>query len=134
MGSTQFGNFHDFCRDSTLPICNLFPQSVAREGPGFGRCELSGIPLPTGNYLRNLGSILIAFVAILASAFLILSSERKKAAVGRREVQLFLLGYIIVEICEIFTVGGFPLSPTVRIVSVPPFFQASGPRKSGTAC
>jgi hypothetical protein len=31
-----------------------------------------------------------------------------------REMQLFLLGYIIVEICEIFTVGGFPLDAAVR--------------------
>ena len=29
-------------------------------------------------------------------------------------MQLFLLGFIIIEICEIFTVGGFPLSSTVR--------------------
>ncbi|KAK7755914.1 hypothetical protein SLS62_002201 [Diatrype stigma] len=30
-------------------------------------------------------------------------------------MQLFLLSYIIVEICEIFTVGEFPLNSTVRI-------------------
>lgn len=34
-----------------------------------------------------------------------------------REMQLFLLGFIIVEICEIFTVGGFPLNGAVRRVS-----------------
>jgi hypothetical protein len=33
-----------------------------------------------------------------------------------REMQLFLFGYIIVSICEIFTVGGFPLNSSVRIV------------------
>lgn len=31
-------------------------------------------------------------------------------------MQLFLLGYIVIEICEIFTVGEFPLSAKVRIV------------------
>lgn len=31
-------------------------------------------------------------------------------------MQLFLLGYIIVSICEIFTVGGFPLDDVVRRV------------------
>jgi hypothetical protein len=31
-------------------------------------------------------------------------------------MQLFLLGYIIMSICEIFTIGGFPLNNTVRIV------------------
>jgi hypothetical protein len=34
----------------------------------------------------------------------------------RREMQLFLVGYMIVSICEIFTVGGFPLDSKVRIV------------------
>lgn len=32
----------------------------------------------------------------------------------QREMQLFLLGFIIIEICEIFTVGGFPLDGNVR--------------------
>ena len=31
-----------------------------------------------------------------------------------REMQFFLIGYIIIEICEIFTVGGFPLNGAVR--------------------
>ncbi len=34
-----------------------------------------------------------------------------------REMQLFLLGYIIISICEIFTVGEFPLPDNVRLVS-----------------
>jgi len=32
-----------------------------------------------------------------------------------REMQLFLIGYIIISICEIFTIGWFPLSGTVRV-------------------
>lgn len=32
-----------------------------------------------------------------------------------REMQLFLIGYIILSICEIFTIGGFPLPDRVRI-------------------
>lgn len=32
-----------------------------------------------------------------------------------REMQIFLLGYIILSICEIFTVGEFPLEKRVRI-------------------
>lgn len=31
-------------------------------------------------------------------------------------MQLFLLGYIVISICEIFTVGGFPLDGAVRRV------------------
>jgi len=74
-------------------------------------------------------------IAIAVSAFLLWRSERKQAAVGRRydienpgrdlnsdlpvlrEMQVFLVGYILIEICEIFTVGKFPLSSKVRIVS-----------------
>ncbi|KAI1506589.1 chitin synthase III catalytic subunit [Biscogniauxia marginata] len=114
MGSTNFGNFEDFCRDSTLPVCNVLSDTHNQIGP-WGGCELRGIPLSGGRYLGNLGSILLCGIAIAVSIFLLLRSERKKAAVGRREMQLFLIGYIIIEICEIFTVGDFPLNSTVRI-------------------
>lgn len=114
MGSTQFGNFGNFCRDSTLPVCNLLSNSHDQTG-GWGGCELTGIPLSGGRRLGNLGSILLCGIAIVTAIYLILRSERKKAAVGRREMQLFLVGYIVISICEIFTVGEFPLSSTVRI-------------------
>ena len=29
-------------------------------------------------------------------------------------MQFFLMGYIIIEICEIFSIGGFPLNGAVR--------------------
>ncbi|KAL2041691.1 hypothetical protein N7G274_005475 [Stereocaulon virgatum] len=122
MGSTQFGNFHNFCRDSTLPICNLFSESPtqrragsALEGAGFGGCALTGINLSNGRNLSNLGSILLCGIAILVTIFLLWRSDRKQAAVGRREFQLFLIGYIIISICEIFTVGGFLLERKVRL-------------------
>lgn len=31
---------------------------------------------------------------------------------------MFLVGFIVIEICEIFTVGGFPLHSAVRKVGV----------------
>ncbi|CAL3966916.1 unnamed protein product [Diplocarpon coronariae] len=116
MGSTQFGKFHNFCRDSTLPVCNIFPGFNYTDTSGFeGKCYLTGISLSGGRHLGNLGSILFCGIAIVISAFLLWRSERKQAAVGRREMQVFLLGYILIEICEIFTVGKFPLSKDVRI-------------------
>jgi len=33
-------------------------------------------------------------------------------------MQLFLFGYIIISICEIFTIGGFPLNSSVRLAFV----------------
>ncbi|KAF4452470.1 hypothetical protein F53441_4675 [Fusarium austroafricanum] len=111
MGSTEFGNFHDFCRDSTLPVCNLLTKNHNQNG-NWGGCELKGISLSGGRHLGNLGSIILAGAAIATAGFLLLRSEKKRAAVGRREMQLFLIGYIIISICEIFSVGEFPLSGT----------------------
>lgn len=113
MGSTEFGNFDKFCRDSTLPICNILSSDNGQDGP-WGGCELTGIPVGDGRRLGNLGSILLAGIAIAVSGFLLLKSEKKRAAVGRREMQLFLIGYVIISICEIFTVGEFPLDRQVR--------------------
>ncbi|KAF4948323.1 hypothetical protein FGADI_9795 [Fusarium gaditjirri] len=114
MGSTEFGNFHDFCRDSTLPVCNLLSENHDQNG-NWGGCELTGISLSGGRHLGNLGSILLAGAAIVTAVFLLLRSEKKRAAVGRREMQMFLIGYIIISICEIFSVGEFPLNSSVRI-------------------
>lgn len=72
------------------------------------------MPLSGGRHLANLGSIILAFFAIIMCAYLLFRTNMKKAAVGRREMQLFLIGYIIIEICEIFTVGGFPLNGIAR--------------------
>jgi len=119
---TQYGKFHNFCRDSgnryaTIPVCNFFNESPSRTGPtasGFGGCDLLGINLSNGRQLANLGSILLSFIAILVALALILRTHIKRAAVGRREMQLFLLGYAIVSLCEIFSVGGFPLNESAR--------------------
>ncbi|KAK4228508.1 chitin synthase III catalytic subunit [Podospora fimiseda] len=114
MGSTKFGNFEDFCRDTTLPVCNALSETSTQTGP-WGGCELRGIPLSGNRYLGNLGSIILAGVGIVASIYLILRSERKRAAVGRREMQVFLFGYFLISICEIFSIGEFPLNSTARL-------------------
>lgn len=110
----DFGNFDKFCRDSTLPVCNVLNNVTHDQNGPWGGCRLTGIPIGDKN-LGNLGSILLCGIAILVSAGLLFLSDRKKAAVGRREMQLFLLSYIVVQICEIFTVGEFPLDWKVRV-------------------
>lgn len=82
--------------------------------PFPGSCELHGINLNGGEYLANLGSILVAGLALLLTLGLLWRTERKAAAVGRREIQLFLLGYFCISLCEIFSQGHFPLSNNVR--------------------
>jgi hypothetical protein len=91
---------------------------IPNQPPGipFGpdACVLTGISLSGGRNLANLGSILVAGIAILVTLFMLWRTDRKAAAVGRREIQMFLLGYLVIEVCEIFTVGGFPLDNDVR--------------------
>lgn len=77
---------------------------------------MTGIPVGGGDRLGNLGSIILCAIAIAVSGLLLLKSEKKRAAVGRREMQLFLIGYIIISICEIFSVGEFPIDKKVRDV------------------
>lgn len=44
-------------------------------------------------------------------------------------MQLFLASFIVIELCEIFTVGEFPLAENVRIVSSQPCHAPSGSAK-----
>ncbi|CAZ84923.1 unnamed protein product [Tuber melanosporum] len=104
---SQFGNFHDFCRDSTLPVCNLFYN-------GEKQCLLMGFKAGDGR-VANLGSIILCVVAIIVSVLLLLLSQKKRAAVGRREMQIFLILYILVSLAEVFTVGGFLTNRTVLV-------------------
>ncbi|EMD87326.1 hypothetical protein COCHEDRAFT_1197445 [Bipolaris maydis C5] len=113
----SYGEFADFCRDSGNQWSTL-PASTKNNNGWQGGCTLRGFPVGGGRNLHNLGSILLCAIALLVSLFLLWRSQRKKAAVGRREMQVFLIGYMIISICEIFTIGGFPLNDKVRIVFV----------------
>ncbi|PHH49799.1 Chitin synthase export chaperone [Ceratocystis fimbriata CBS 114723] len=111
---TRFGDFDVFCRDSTLAICNLMSKNHDQSGT-WGGCELKGIPLSGGRHLGNLGVILLSAIAVVMTSFLILLSSRRKAAVGRIEMEVFLGGYAFIQFCEIFTIGSFPLNEKVRV-------------------
>ncbi|KAK6528681.1 hypothetical protein TWF694_003925 [Orbilia ellipsospora] len=103
---SQFGKFYNFCRDSTLPICNLFELTSSPRQDFTKSCELIGII--SGNYhISNIGVIILDAFALVAVAYLLWRSERKQAAVGRREMQLFLVLYALLTIAEVFSIGGF---------------------------
>ncbi|EEP78401.1 conserved hypothetical protein [Uncinocarpus reesii 1704] len=104
MGSTQFGNFHIFVKDNQPPNEKFNPIMLFRDFDGrvldmeVGekegcRGEKVGYPLRS-NWLET--------------------GDTCVDTGPRREFQIFLAGYIIIEICEIFTVGGFPLNDNVR--------------------
>ena len=70
-------------------------------------CLLQGLETNHGGRLRNLGAILMCAIAVITAGFLLWLSQRKKAAVGRREMQVFLVAYALMSAIEVFTVGGF---------------------------
>ena len=62
---------------------------------------------------ENIGAAGLAGIAIIVSLLLFWKSEKKQAAVGRREMQILLIGYMVVSFAEIFTVGGFLENQTI---------------------
>ncbi|KAI4140464.1 MAG: hypothetical protein LQ340_007866 [Diploschistes diacapsis] len=141
MGSTQFGDFHNFCEATTLPICNVClcettsastPPALAdvvettinmyqifRESPyrnnnadGFGGCELTGIPLSNGRYLRNLGALdaggftAVHLAAIAATTWILLLNS----VVGYQLLDdgtALSLGAILVSAAAVFVGTGY---------------------------
>ncbi|KAK6341065.1 hypothetical protein TWF696_009373 [Orbilia brochopaga] len=109
---TQFGKFYNFCRDSTLPACSLYANSSSPHRPLEQSCVLTGFSVGD-NPLRNLGLVLVSGISVFVVAYLLWRSERKQAAVGRREMQVFLLLFAILSIAQLLSLGGFLTSVTV---------------------
>jgi hypothetical protein len=60
------------------------------------------------SFLLNLaGTVLIDILAVFSSIFLIGRANKRRAAVGRREMQIFLGTYLLVSFCDLFTTGRF---------------------------
>ena len=57
--------------------------------------------------VRDLGSILVNFIAICVALVLIYRSNERRAAVGRREIQIFLAAYMLVCACDLVVTGRF---------------------------
>jgi len=86
---SKFGNFGDFCRDSTLPVCNLFNNRDPQT------CVLMGFTAVNGHRIQNLGmqvvccvnadftgDTLLCGIALAVTLYLFYITERRKAAVG----------------------------------------------------
>jgi hypothetical protein len=70
----------------TICLLQLLSQQFKNQTGPWGGCTLTGIPLSGGRHLGNLGSIILCGLGIAMASFLIIKSDKKKAAVGRRYV------------------------------------------------
>ncbi|KAK9449777.1 chitin synthase III catalytic subunit [Limtongia smithiae] len=97
---TNYGNFNAFCKDSTLPVCNLF-DDVQKT------CTLVGFNTVNGHRIGNLGLMILSFFAVVLAVVFIICAHRRRGAVGRREMQILFFSYIIVSISAFFASGEF---------------------------
>ncbi|KTW30026.1 uncharacterized protein T551_01970 [Pneumocystis jirovecii RU7] len=97
----KFGSFKSVCRSSTLPICNIFLGNFEPY------CLLRGLGHVFGIRIKNPLDVFFASISALVALWLIIRSQSKYAAVGRREMQILILIYFFISICQIFTIGGF---------------------------
>lgn len=67
----------------------------------------------------DLGDIIVCGIALMVVVFLFIITERRRAAVGRREMEVVLVGYFLICVCDIFSLGGFLTNKTA--VQVCPF-------------
>jgi len=96
-----FGNFGPLCARDTLPACNLFEKRVYKRV-----CVLKGFCTGTHD-VRNIGDTILCVIGMGVAIWLIICSQRKRAAVGRREMQLFLLTYFFICFVQMFSMGGW---------------------------
>ena len=80
---------------------------------------------------KTIGDSIVCAIAIIVTVFLFIVTERRKAAVGitllfdennvlgRREMELVLVGYFLINVCQIFSLGGFLTNDTVVKVRLP---------------
>ncbi|KAF7799835.1 hypothetical protein EIP86_011077 [Pleurotus ostreatoroseus] len=117
---TRFGDFAPLCRDvPSYPWCNLFyrqhhaPTVLANvsadpHSAPVGVNPKCGIPLVgVDGSLANIANILACGLSCLLVAFLVWLSGRRKAAVGRIELRIFLALYFLTLPLQLLTTGAF---------------------------
>ncbi|KAF8308559.1 hypothetical protein DL93DRAFT_2219505 [Clavulina sp. PMI_390] len=130
-----FGSFAPLCHSvPSYPICNLFFRQLARDSPSdlnapngdLGAFErvapvgidiTCGIPRMVDGKLGNIANIIAIAISIFVTAFLIYRVSRRVAAVGRVELQNFLVLYLVSLPLQLVTTGAMlKQSSTVLVI------------------
>ncbi|KAI0044476.1 hypothetical protein FA95DRAFT_1562228 [Auriscalpium vulgare] len=119
---TRFGDFETLChRTPSYPWCNLFYRQLEHHAPlaltGLS-ADRSSAPVgvnPSCGTLRsgthgsigNVANIVACALSICVTGVLIWLCSRRKAAVGRIELRLFLIAYLLTLPLQLVTTGAF---------------------------
>lgn len=117
---TRFADFKPLCRTTpSYPWCNLFYKQLLDHSPA----DLKGLSndttsAPVGidpicgilrvgqeGSISNIANIVVCAVSILITAGLIFATSRRKAAVGRSELRIFLVLYLCTLPFQLLTTG-----------------------------
>jgi len=118
----KFGDFQPLCTNTpSYPWCNLFYAQLLRSSSD----TLTGLSIPTSSApvginpscgiplifhedsVSNVANIVACGVSIVFVAYLVLHCHRRKAAVGRSELLLFLILYLLTLAFQLVTTGSF---------------------------
>lgn len=119
---TRFGDYSSLCRDTpSYPWCNLFYRQVQHHdssiltGPSADpktapvginpACAIGFVG--TNGSLANIANIIACGLSIIFVVYLIWATSRRKAAVGRVELRLFLVLYLFTLPLQLLTTGSF---------------------------
>jgi len=130
---TRFGDFEPLCHQvPSYPWCNLFYRQLLKSNPSLltglsanrssapvGIDPKCGIPLVNqGGSLGNIANIIACALSMLVVGWLILSSARRKAAVGRAELQIFLVVYFLTLPFQLLSTGAVLEQGTTALVAL----------------
>jgi len=128
---TRFGDFSPLCSQTpSYPWCNLFYSQIARHAPDtFTGLSVDSHSAPvgvnpvcgilrsgTGGSIGNIANIIVCGLSMIVVAGLIVLTSRRKAAVGRVELRLFLSLYFLTLPFQILTTGAFLQQGSLALV------------------
>ncbi|KAI0341317.1 hypothetical protein BDW22DRAFT_1429993 [Trametopsis cervina] len=130
---TAFGDFEPLCKQTpSYPWCNLFYRQLQSHAPDVltnvsanPRTAPVGInpecsipPIAVDGSLANIANIIACGLSVFVIVFLIWRSGRRTAAVGRIELQIFLVLYLLTLPLQILTTGAFLQQGSTALVAL----------------
>ncbi|KAI0058581.1 hypothetical protein BV25DRAFT_1830036 [Artomyces pyxidatus] len=127
---TRFGDFQPLCSHTpSYPWCNLFYRQLqhhspltllgasanASAAPVGVNPECGTLRVGSGGSLGNIANIVACGLSIVFVAGLVWLCNRRKAAVGRVELRLFLIAYLFTLPLQLVTTGAFLTQGTTAI-------------------
>ena len=117
---TRFGDFSSLCHDTpSYPWCNLFFRQLLHSSPSTLSIQnVSSAPVGINpacgisrvgfnNSLGNIANIIACAISIVFISALIIFTSKRKAAVGRIELRMFLIVYWLTLPLQLITTGAF---------------------------